>query len=187
MVTILSRVSQKTSMHKILIKLSIAAVVGASCICQSAHATVANADAEQAVRSVLTEVASMADSRNCDPTYIKAEVSDITSTIQRGQNLEAFFKVDRNAALLAKCGPQRHWTLTSTAEFVAAQLVVAVQLQSRFAEQERNLYVVKRNSQWATVLIEYARTSADDRAAAEEDWRILEQSRKELSLTGQLP
>ena len=162
-------------------------VVGASSICQSAHATEAGADAEQAVRSVLTEVASTADSTNCDPTYIAAEVADITSTIQRGQNLEAFFKVDRNAALLAKCGPQRRWKLTSTAEFVAMQLVAAVRLQSKLAEQDRNLYVVKRNSQWATVLIEYARTSADDRAAAEWDWQTLEQSLKELSLTGQIP
>lgn len=177
----------KKFMHRFLIRVTPIVVVTASLFSRGGHAAEEDINVERAVRLVLTQVANTGEGANCDQIFIKAGIADITATIQRGDYLEAFYKVDRHAALLATCGTQRQWKLSSTAEFVATQLVVAVQLQSKLPEQQRNPYVIRRNEQWATVLIQYARQSPDNRVEAEEDWRILEQSRKQMSLSEQLP
>ena len=174
-------------MNGLLIRGAFIVVVTASLFYRGAHAAEEDANAERAVRLVLTQVANTAESPNCDQVFINAGIADITATIQRRDYLGAFYKVDRHAALLATCGPQRGWKLSSTAEFVATQLVVAVQLQSKLPEQRRSLYVIRRNEQWATVLIRYARQSPGNRGEAEEDQRILEQSLMQMSLSEQLP
>ena len=162
-------------------------VVTASLCPRETQAVEESTSAEPAVRLVLTQVANTAESANCDQTFIDAGIADITATIQRRDYLEAFYKVDRHAALLAICGPQKGWKLSSTAEFVATQLVAAVQLQSKLPEQQRNLSIIRRNEQWAAVLIRYARQYPANRSEAEEDSRILEQSLMQMSLSEQLP
>src|SRR5689334_4295454 len=168
-------------MNGLLIRCALIAVVTASLCSRGAQAAEESISAEQAVRLVLTQVANTAESANCDQIFINAGIADITATIQRRDYLEAFDKVDRHAALLATCGPQRGWKLSSTAESVATQLVAAVQLQSKLPEQQRNLYVIRRNEQWAAVLIRYARQYPASRGEAEEDSRILEQSLMQMS------
>ena len=155
-------------MNGFLIRVALIVVVTASLFSRGAHAAEEDTNDEREVRLVLTQVANTAEGANCDQIFIKAGIADITATIQRGDYLEAFYKVDRHAALLATCGSQREWKLCSTAEFVASQLVVAVQLQSKLPQQQRNLYVIRRNEQWATVLIRYARQSPDNRGEAED-------------------
>ncbi|KWA11051.1 hypothetical protein WL26_17225 [Burkholderia cepacia] len=60
------------------------------------------------------------------------------------------------------------------------QLAAAVLLQSRLPERERNPISIERNEKWAAILIQYARKFPTDREAAEKDWEMLEQGRRDL-------
>lgn len=135
---------------------------------------------EQGVRTVLAEIARLADTDNCDLGRLKTEIAEITEAIKKASNLEATLKAEHNAASLAFCGPRRHWELSAISEFVSMQLASAVLLQSRLPEQERDLDSVERDRRWATVLIEYARKFPRERADAELDLRMLEQGYQHL-------
>ncbi|WP_175965735.1 hypothetical protein [Burkholderia sp. BCC0322] len=146
----------------------------------SKHDEVLRPPGDPEVQAVLAEIAGSANHPVCDPAHLKMEIAEATRMVQQQRNLDAFDQSERLAASFAFCGPQRKWELATTSEFVGGQLAVAVLMQSRLPEQQRNHDAIERDMRRAGMLLQYARQSPGDRSEAEQDWRILERGRQAL-------